>query len=91
MTVTDIFHDIHLPVEKTSVVTARGSTVVSGLAVSKNKISFLPTDPFFFFAMLSETNIFFVGLITQPLPKQRQRSIVQHGYNDKKSKPLLYF
>jgi hypothetical protein len=39
MTVMDIFHDIHLPVDKTSIVTARGSTVVSGLAVSKNKIS----------------------------------------------------
>jgi hypothetical protein len=37
--VTDIFHDIHLPVDKTSIFTARGSTVVSGLAVSKNKIS----------------------------------------------------
>jgi hypothetical protein len=39
MTVTDIFHDIHLSVDKTSIVAARGSTVVSGLAVSKNKIS----------------------------------------------------
>jgi hypothetical protein len=38
MTVTDIFHDIHLPMDKTSIVTARGSAV-SGLAVSKNKIS----------------------------------------------------
>jgi hypothetical protein len=35
MTVTDIFHDIHLPVDKTSIVTARGSAVVSGPAVSK--------------------------------------------------------
>jgi hypothetical protein len=39
MTVTDIFHDRHLPVDKTSIVTARGSSLVSGLAVSKNKIS----------------------------------------------------
>jgi hypothetical protein len=39
MTVMDIFHGIHLPVDKTSIVTARGSAVVSGLAVSKNKIS----------------------------------------------------
>jgi hypothetical protein len=39
MTVTDIFYDIHLPVDKTSIVTARGSAIVSGLAVSKNKIS----------------------------------------------------
>jgi hypothetical protein len=39
MMVTDIFHDIHLPVDKTSIVTARESTAVSGLAVSKNKIS----------------------------------------------------
>jgi hypothetical protein len=39
MMVTAFFHDIHLPVDKTSVVTARGSTVVLGLAVSKNKIS----------------------------------------------------
>jgi hypothetical protein len=40
MTVTDIFHDIHLPVDNlTGVVTARGSAVVSGLAVSKNNIS----------------------------------------------------
>jgi hypothetical protein len=38
MTISDIFHDIHLPVDKTSIVTERGSTVVSGLAVSKNKI-----------------------------------------------------
>jgi hypothetical protein len=41
MTVTDIFHDtcIHLPVDKTSIVTARGSAVVSELAVSKEKIA----------------------------------------------------
>jgi hypothetical protein len=39
MTVTDIFLDIRLPVDKTSIVTARGSAVVSGLTVSKNKIS----------------------------------------------------
>jgi hypothetical protein len=39
MTVTDIFHDIQLPVDKTSIVTARESAVVSGLTVSKNKIS----------------------------------------------------
>jgi hypothetical protein len=39
MTVTDISHDVHLPVDNTSVVTARGSAVVLGLAVSKNKIS----------------------------------------------------
>jgi hypothetical protein len=39
MTVMDIFLDIHLPVDKTSIVTARGLAVVSGLAVSKNKIS----------------------------------------------------
>jgi hypothetical protein len=38
MMVTDIFHDIHLPVDKTSIVTARVSTVVSGLAVSKINI-----------------------------------------------------
>jgi hypothetical protein len=38
---TDIFHDINcdLLVDKTSIVTARGSTVVSVLALSKNKIS----------------------------------------------------
>jgi hypothetical protein len=35
----DIFHDIHLPVDKTSIVTARGSAVVSGPAVSKKNIS----------------------------------------------------
>jgi hypothetical protein len=39
MTVTDIFQDIQLPVDETSIVTARGSEVVSGLAESKNKIS----------------------------------------------------
>jgi hypothetical protein len=39
MMVSDIFHDIHLPVVKTSIVTVRGSAVVSGLAVSKNKFS----------------------------------------------------
>jgi hypothetical protein len=39
MTVMDIFHDIHLPVDETSIVTARESTVVSVLALSKNKIS----------------------------------------------------
>jgi hypothetical protein len=33
MTVTDICHDIHLPVDKTRIFTARGSTVVSGLAL----------------------------------------------------------
>jgi hypothetical protein len=43
MTVTDIFHDIHLPVDKTSIATARGSAVVSRPAVSKekNNITFL--------------------------------------------------
>jgi hypothetical protein len=39
MRVMDIFQDIHLPVDKTSIVTARGLAVVSGLAVSKNNIS----------------------------------------------------
>jgi hypothetical protein len=39
MTVTDIFHDRHLPVDKTSIATARGSAVVSGPAVSKKKKS----------------------------------------------------
>jgi hypothetical protein len=41
MMVTDIFHDINcdLLVDKTSIVTARGSTVVSVLVLSKNKIS----------------------------------------------------
>jgi hypothetical protein len=43
MTVMDVFHDIHLPLDKTS--TARGSTVVSGRTVSKKKISILPADP----------------------------------------------
>jgi hypothetical protein len=50
ITATDIFHDIHMPVDKTSIATARGSTVVSGMAVSKNKfqnkitfLSYLPT------------------------------------------------
>jgi hypothetical protein len=48
MTVTDIFHDIHLPVDKTSIVTTRGSAVVSGPAVSKKKnvkikLNFIPT------------------------------------------------
>jgi hypothetical protein len=64
MTVTDIFHDRHLPVDKTSIVTTRGSAVVSGPAVSKKKNqkikfhSYLPT--LFFWAMLSETNnVFF--------------------------------
>jgi hypothetical protein len=72
MTVTDIFHDIHLPEDKTSIVTARGSTVVCGLAVSKNKISSLPTDPFsFFFAMLSETNNFVWGLREKYLQRQQ--------------------
>jgi hypothetical protein len=37
MMVTDIFHDIHLPVDKRSIVIARGSAVVSGPAVSKKK------------------------------------------------------
>jgi hypothetical protein len=38
----DIFHDIHLPVDETdetSIVTARGTAVVSRLTVSKSKIS----------------------------------------------------
>jgi hypothetical protein len=41
MIVTDIFHDINcdLLVDKTGIVTARGLTVVSVLALSKNKIS----------------------------------------------------
>jgi hypothetical protein len=50
MTVMDTFDDIHLPVDKTSMVTARGSAVVSGPAVSKKKFqnkitfnSYLPT------------------------------------------------
>jgi hypothetical protein len=37
MTATDIFHEIHPPVDKTCTVTARGSTVVSGPAASKIK------------------------------------------------------
>jgi hypothetical protein len=40
VTVMDIFHDIYYqPVDKASIVTARGSTVVPGPAVSKYKIS----------------------------------------------------
>jgi hypothetical protein len=39
MMVTNIFHDRHLPVDKTSIVKARGLAVVSGLTLSKNKIS----------------------------------------------------
>jgi hypothetical protein len=65
MMVTDIFHERHLPVHKTSIVTARGAVVVSGPAVSKKKFqnrikfhSYLPT--LFFFAMLSETNNLFI-------------------------------
>jgi hypothetical protein len=38
ISVRDIFHDIQLPVDKTSIVTAREATVVSGPAVSKNQI-----------------------------------------------------
>jgi hypothetical protein len=52
MTVTDIFHDKHLPVDKTSIVTAR--VVVSEPDVSKKKFqskikfhSYLPTLFFF--------------------------------------------
>jgi hypothetical protein len=40
MTVTDVFHEIHPPLDKTSTVTARGSTVVSGRSVSQTKINF---------------------------------------------------
>jgi hypothetical protein len=51
MTVTNIFHDRHLPVDKTSIVTTRGSAVVSGPAVSKkknqNKIKFHSYLPIF--------------------------------------------
>jgi hypothetical protein len=54
MTVMDIFHDIHLPVDKTSIVPARGSEVASEPAVSKKKFqnkikfhSYLPTLSFF--------------------------------------------
>jgi hypothetical protein len=38
MMVMDIFHDIHPPVDKTSIVTGRESAI-TGPAVSKNKIS----------------------------------------------------
>jgi hypothetical protein len=54
MMVTNIFHDRHLPVDKTSIVTARGLAVVSQPAVSKKK-----KNKIFFWAMLSETNSLF--------------------------------
>jgi hypothetical protein len=70
MTVTDIFHDIHLPVDKTSIVTARGSAVVSRLAMSKKKfqkqkILFLPTDPILFWPCYRKPTIYyFFGVMT---------------------------
>jgi hypothetical protein len=76
LTVMDIFHDIHLPVDKTSTVTARGSAVVSGPAVStkkisKYKISFLPTDPIFVGHVIGNQQFIIFCLMLAPTGMKR--------------------
>jgi hypothetical protein len=87
MTVMDIFHDIHMPVDKPSIVTARGSAVVSGLAVSKikfqNKIklhSYLPTLFSLGYVTLI-THIFLFGLRFNVCVRSSVVCVCRHEYD----------